>query len=115
MTQLYTYISYSGNEETTELLVDAGADVNAQTLDGSTPAMFAAMHGNSRALKVLLKSPNINVSLQDETGNTALHSAVMSQKLSCVLPLLEVGADPCMLNFSLLTPLHYSARMGYLP
>ena len=97
------------------MLVDAGADVNAQTLDGSTPAMFAAMHGNARALKVLLKSPKFDISIQDETGNTALHAAVMSQKLPCVLPLLDAGADPVMLNFSLMTPLHYSARMGFLP
>ena len=105
----------SGNEETTQLLVDAGADVNAQTLDGSTPAMFAVVHNNARVLKVLLKSPNIDLSIQDEAGNTALHAAVISQKLPCILPLLEAGADPVMLNFSLLTPLHYSARMGYIP
>ena len=89
--------------------------MNAQTLDGSTPAMCAAVHGNSRALKVLLKSPNINVAIQDEVGNTALHVAVMGHKLPCILPLLDAGADPVMLNFSLMTPLHYSARMGFLP
>ena len=107
--------SSSGSEETTQLLVDAGADVNARTVEGSTPTMFAAMHGKSRALKALLGSPKIDLSIQDELGNTALHAAVMSQKLPCIIPLLEAGADPCMLNFSLITPLHYSARMGFLP
>jgi ankyrin repeat protein len=106
---------YHGSEETTQMLVDAGADVNAQTIDGSTPAMFAAAYGKPRALKILLASPNINISLQDETGNTALHVAVLSQKLACIHPLLAAGADPCMLNLSLITPLHYAARMGFLP
>ena len=105
----------SGSEETTQMLVDAGADVNAQTIDGSTPAMFAAAYRKPRALKILLASPNINISLQDETGNTALHVAVLSQKLACIHPLLAAGADPCMLNLSLITPLHYAARMGFLP
>jgi ankyrin repeat protein len=106
---------YHGSEETTQMLVDAGADVNAQTVDGSTPAMFAAAYGKPRSLKILLASPNVNTSLQDETGNTALHAAVFSQKLACIHPLLAAGADPCMLNLSLITPLHYAARMGLLP
>ena len=109
------FCSSSGSEETTQMLVDAGADVNAQTVDGSTPAMFAAAYGKPRSLKILLASPNVNTSLQDETGNTALHAAVFSQKLACIHPLLAAGADPCMLNLSLLTPLHYAARMGFLP
>ena len=95
--------------------MDAGADVNAKTVDGSTPAMCAASYGNNRSLKVLLKSPHLDLAAQDESGNTALHAAVMMQRLPCVLPLLDSGADPFMLNFSLTTAMHYAARMGFLP
>lgn len=113
----YTHIHMfsGGHDDVTQLLMDAGADVNAQTLDGSTAVMHASLHGNTRPLKVLLKSPHVNVSLQDEVGNTALHAAVIGQTLPCILLLLDAGADPFMLNFNLITPFHLSARMGYLP
>ena len=100
----------SGCEETTQLLVDAGADVNSKTVGGASPAMFCSNH---HVLKVLLQKPNIDLSIQDENGNTALHYAVIYQRTANILMLLEAGADPHMLDFNLTTPLHMAVRMGY--
>lgn len=53
--------------------------------------------------------------LQDSTGNTALHCAVLGQKNESVAILLEAGADPTLLNFQLSTPIHEAAKIGFLP
>ncbi len=53
--------------------------------------------------------------LQDHDGNTALHSAVMGQKNSSITVLLEAGADPTLVNFSLYTAIHDATRVGFLP
>uniref|UniRef100_A0A914EKC8 Uncharacterized protein n=1 Tax=Acrobeloides nanus TaxID=290746 RepID=A0A914EKC8_9BILA len=54
-----------GRMETTQLLLDCGADVNAQDCDGSTALMCAAEHGQKELIKMLLKRPNIDASLTD--------------------------------------------------
>ena len=52
---------------------------------------------------------------QDSDGDTALHCAVHSRKFQSVRILLEAGADPSLVNFQLLTPLHLAAKVGFLP
>lgn len=44
-----------------------------------------------------------------------MHCAVLAQKNESVAVLLEAGADPTLLNFRLFTPIHESARIGFLP
>ena len=53
--------------------------------------------------------------MQCPDGNTALHSAVLTQKNGSIAILLEAGADPSMVNFSLQTPVHSAAMFGFLP
>ena len=52
---------------------------------------------------------------KDEFGDTALHKAVLGGRNESVFILLEVNADPTLLNFNLATPIQLAAKMGLLP
>jgi hypothetical protein len=69
-----------GRLETTNLLLNCGADVNIQDIDGSTALMCAAEHGQKELVKVLLKRPNVDASLTDCDNQTALSIAVENQQ-----------------------------------
>lgn len=45
-------------------------------------------------------------------GNTALHEAVLSQRLQVISLLLEAGADPSLVNFRLYNAFIEAARIG---
>jgi len=105
----------SDHLETTKCLLDGNADVNAKSVEGYTPLMYAANTGRTALTKFLLKLPKIKIHEQDIDGNTALHTAVMCRKNGVVAALLDAGADPTRLNFSLFTPIHEAAWMGFLP
>ena len=56
-----------------KLLLDAGANVNIQgKTHRLTPLMIACKHGNYRAIKLLLKDPNIDLDLKNADGKNAL-------------------------------------------
>ena len=79
-TVLHTAITYKGGEVgLVELLVEAGADLDAQNYDGDTPCHLAS----SELLEVLLKA-GANTDIQNEKGNTPLHEASRSGKKECV-------------------------------
>lgn len=54
-----------GRIETTNLLLNCGADVNLQDIDGSTALMCAAEHGHKELVKILLKRNGVDASLTD--------------------------------------------------
>jgi ankyrin repeat protein len=56
--------------EAVRLLLDFGADINAQDADGFTPLMFAAMHDERECLKLFLEK-DVNADLTDNRGRTA--------------------------------------------
>ena len=51
----------SGSTEATEVLVGAGADVNAKGYNGNTPLILAANGGHTNIARLLLGHPNINI------------------------------------------------------
>ena len=61
---VYNTLPYSGNKEAVQLLIDAGANVNSTTNDGSSPLMFAASAGHTSVVKLLVKHPKIQLHLQ---------------------------------------------------
>ncbi|KAI6194551.1 Ankyrin repeat protein [Aphelenchoides besseyi] len=65
-----------GRVETTKLLLNCGADVNMQDIDGSTALMCASEHGHKDLVKLLLQQPSIDCSLTDCDDQTALSIAV---------------------------------------
>ena len=70
--------------ETAELLIDAGADIEALTSWGATPLEWAAVMGNSRVADVLLA--------RGATGLTLIVAAGLG-KLETVKDVLSSGAD----------------------
>jgi ankyrin repeat protein len=81
------------NAAAVELLVRAGADVNARSKGGLTPLLFAARDGRIEAARVLLASgADVNERLPD--GMSALVVAVMNANYAMAAFLLDRGADP---------------------
>lgn len=107
--------AYGDEDESAKLLLDHNADVNGRNGRGSTPLIISAAKGHISVIKVLVQHKNIELHLQDQDGDTALHCAVMGQKYEAVSILLEAGADPELINFRLFTPIHEAARIGFLP
>jgi ankyrin repeat protein len=69
------YASFNEHTELVEILLDAGADVNATESDQATALHSACIHGYVEIVKLLLRhSPNLD--LRDEDGKTALRIAV---------------------------------------
>lgn len=52
--------------------------------------------------------------LEDSEGDTALHCAVYARRAGCMHILLNAGADPTLVNFKLITPIHLAAQIGFV-
>jgi ankyrin repeat protein len=76
-----------------DMLIDAGADVNAQDQFGNTPLMYAAFKGNNQLIDILLHAgADINAT-REASGFTALACAVVMEHPETVRVLIEAGAD----------------------
>lgn len=64
-----------GREDSTEMLIKAGADLNAQNLQGETALMLAAANSKTNTLKELI-SAGAKLDLRDGRGRTALDLAI---------------------------------------
>lgn len=87
-----------------ELLVAAGAKVNARDAHGETPLFVAAMFDRGGAIQALLAS-HANVNVQNEDGWTPLHRAALWGCKEAVRLLVENGADLSARNNEGHTPL----------
>lgn len=63
-------------------------------------------------LHVLLY-PLLELNSCDEQGNVPLHWAVEKNKADSCRALLDLGADPNILNMALLSPLHLAVSLGH--
>ena len=76
------------------ILVDAGADINAETSRSSTPIFFAASWGEPKLVAALIAA-GANVNWHNSTGWTPLHWACRRYppSVECVELLLNAGAE----------------------
>lgn len=81
-----------GDLETAAALLDAGANVNDASADG-TSALVVAAHSDHGPLARFLLSRGADPNAA-EAGYTALHAAVLRGNLELVKALLQHGADP---------------------
>ena len=82
-----------------KLLVDAGADVNAKTIDGKTSLMLAIRYNYVRCVKVFLQS-GAHVNIADNFGNNAMNlydhplSVLYGNHYELLTLLLAAGETP---------------------
>ena len=77
-----------------QYLLDEGAPVNTQDVDGATSLMLASQHGHSEVVCVLINyGADLNI-LAKSHNATALILACVRQRTPCVDFLLAGGADP---------------------
>ena len=81
-----------GNTEKVKMLIEKGADVNAQYEDGWTPLMVAAMEGHTKTAEVLIEK-GANVNAQSKYGRwTTLMLAADTRHTKIVSLLKQAGA-----------------------
>ena len=105
----------NGYEAMALLLIESDAKIDTKTgiyIDGPadiTPMHHAAWHPT--ILKAMLKK-GAKVNVQDSTGDTPLHFAVMVNKPESVHLLLKAGADPNIKDKEGRTPDHWCRIVG---
>lgn len=91
----YTALFFAKDKEVVDMLVDAGADVDARAEDGITPLMRACLGLNIEVARALLES-GADPNLRDDEGRTVL-SVICSEFCDFVFAALDLllrsGAD----------------------
>lgn len=99
-----------------EMLLNAGADINAKTIDGkgNTPLHIAAESGSLKIIQLLLAN-KANVNLGNKIGVKPVHIATRECHIDVLSLLLENGAQVNTENedfTDLLTPLHIACDLS---
>lgn len=104
--------SVKGNDATAAALLEAGARVNAPDAYGWTPLMRAAHTARENIVRLLLTRPELDLSVRERGGATALHVAASLGHLQIVELLLRAGADPRALDGQEHTPAELAEAAG---
>jgi len=89
--------AFLGKAEIAKILIDAGADLDYQNVDGSTAIITAAVFGRTEVAKILIDA-GTDVNIQNNEGATALHSAAFFCHEEIVKALLAKGVDKTLKN-----------------
>ncbi|XP_054431424.1 ankyrin repeat and SOCS box protein 3 isoform X2 [Pteronotus mesoamericanus] len=103
-----------GHWKIVQILLEAGADPNATTLEETTPLFLAVENGRIDVLRLLLRhGANVNGS-HSMCGWNALHQATFQENAEIIKLLLKRGANKeCQDDFGI-TPLFVAAQYGKL-
>ncbi len=101
----------AGDRQAALELLDAGADPNERSSDGSTALLWAAYHGDAELVRRLIEA-GADVEARNTFGAFALSEAAIIGSAPVIAALLEAGADPNAKNWEGETPLMAAARSG---
>lgn len=73
------YAATGGHVPVIEFLLDQSAYIDAESPNGTTPLMMAAMYGSPEAVKVLIQA-GADLNLKNQLGMTALDFAIRGQR-----------------------------------
>ncbi|XP_058801049.1 uncharacterized protein LOC131669875 [Phymastichus coffea] len=106
------FVSQVDRAEVVELLLTAGADINAISVDGVTPLHLAALRGSSTVVEYLMQC-GADVHARDEmSGFGLMHMAVLSGDKGKLNLLIENRFDVNVKSKHGLTPLHLAVIMN---
>jgi ankyrin repeat protein len=111
----WTAVMHAGAEgqiEALTILLEYGADANVQSLTGSTALMITLRGGNYECVEFLCSLTLVDLDLQDDNGNTAVHVATQGDDPELLQLLLENGALVNALNTNGFSPLASAAQLG---
>ncbi|KAJ9653695.1 hypothetical protein H2198_007152 [Neophaeococcomyces mojaviensis] len=83
--------AYTGNIEIFKLLVEKGADKNAQAVDGKSVLSLASIAGNDDIVQYLLE---VGVNANVHMNCSPVHDAILAKQFLVAETLLTGGADP---------------------
>ena len=83
------YAATAGNVPIIELLLDNSAYIDAESPNGSTPLMMAAMYGTPESVKVLIQA-GADLNVKNQLGLTALDFAIRGNRQNAK-ELIETG------------------------
>ena len=104
-----------------EVLLDAGADVDARDGGGGTPLHVAANYSDKLAVSKVLLAAGADVNARDSNWNTPLHELARfnhplgDQSVELARILIDAGANVETRQRHGNTPLHYAARREEIP
>ncbi len=107
----------SGNGEIVNMLIDRGANVNAEVTgddpEGWTAVHFAAFDNFPKIIRLLVENgADVNKWGKSKAPLTPLRIAITRDHQDSVRTLLELGADPLEINEQGFTLLHEAANIG---
>lgn len=82
----------SDSPEIIQMLLDAGADIEARDSHGATALISAAFNSNPGVTTNLLAA-GANIAAEDDNGATALHFAALNNGPPVLTQLMDAGAD----------------------
>jgi ankyrin repeat protein len=109
-TPLHLAVFSIKHKQIVEMLVNKGADINAQPASGATPLFFAVIRDQKDDVQFLLDH-GANVNLPDAYGDTCLDMALRLQYMSVIPILIDKGADVNAIDQSEHRPLFYAMNM----
>lgn len=92
------YAIYENNNDMVSLLIKYNADINCKNNFGLTPLMICCKENLDYCMIMSLINSGVNLDLQDNDGNTALHYASINNRYDVIGLLLLNGADKYINN-----------------